>query len=429
MKVIHMKHEAELNFFQRFLKNSHIPCRIVTSLSDRINELDTGLRDLLNPNDNLEKKLFGLFDLCAPNKVYRILDEFMLHYLFFRLPDTDIPSFAVVGPYTLKGFTDKEIHRAVEKYSLTAEESAHVEKLFYNIPIVAESGLITLVCTLGESLWGDIDNFSIQYVQNSAFFDIEPVARRPQRADGTDAFLSMKILEERYSIENQLMQAVSLGQQHKAEMLLSKFTFSQIESRAASPIRNYKNYMVIANTLLRKAAEAGSVHPLHIDSLSSRFALSIEQACSEDDIHNLIGEMVRKYCQLVKNHSMKGYSLLVQKILVRIDSDLTADLSLKAQADFLDVNPSYLSTLFKKETGATLTEYVNRKRIEHGIFLLNTTNMQIQEIARQCGIADVNYFTKTFKKIVGKTPKEYRNKIPPYIRDAADEPPSCRTNI
>ena len=111
------------------------------------------------------------------------------------------------------------------------------------------------------------------------------------------------------------------------------------------------------------------------------------------------------------NHSMKGYSLLVRKILTRIDSDLASDLSLKTQAKQLNMNPSYLSSLFKKETGSTLTEYVNKKRIEHAIFLLNTTTMQIQTIAQACGITDVNYFTKIFKKQIGITPKEYRNKI------------------
>ena len=114
---------------------------------------------------------------------------------------------------------------------------------------------------------------------------------------------------------------------------------------------------------------------------------------------------------LVKNHSMKGYSLLIRKALTHIDSDLTADLSLKSLAELLGVNSSYLSTLFKKETGSTLTEYVNRKRVEHAIFLLNSTNLQIQEIAAACGIPDVNYFTKIFKKQVGNTPKEYREKI------------------
>ena len=86
--------------------------------------------------------------------------------------------------------------------------------------------------------------------------------------------------------------------------------------------------------------------------------------------------MVRKYCLLVKNHSLKGYSLLIRKVITKIDYDLTADLSLKVQAEYLNVNPSYLSTLFKKETGLTLTEYINRKRIDHALLLLNSTVMQ-----------------------------------------------------
>ena len=103
--------------------------------------------------------------------------------------------------------------------------------------------------------------------------------------------------------------------------------------------------------------------------------------------------------------------MLIRKAITTINYDLSADLSLKTQAKLLNVNPSYLSTLFKKETGFTLTEYVNRKRVEHAILLLNSTDMQIQTIALYCGIPDVNYFTKTFKKLIGKTPKEYREMI------------------
>lgn len=282
--------------------------------------------------------------------------------------------------------------------------------------ISTENSLLTLVNTFGAYIWGGINNFSLQEVHNSVFSDLDPVAERPDYMEPMDAFLSMQFLEKRYSDENRLLKAVAQGQTHKAEMLISKFSSIHIDKRAADPIRNLKNYLIVTNTLLRKSAEAGAVHPLHIDSLSSRMALQIEQSTTENALFKLASEMVRKYCLLVKNHSMKGYSLLVRKILVRIDSDLTADLSLKAQAAFLDVNPSYLSTLFKKEMGTTLTEYVNRKRIEHGIFLLNTTQMQIQMIAQNCGIPDVNYFTKTFKKLVGQTPKEYRHNILPYAR-------------
>ena len=94
---------------------------------------------------------------------------------------------------------------------------------------------------------------------------------------------------------------------------------------------------------------------------------------------------------------------------MQIDTDLTADLSLYSLAKHLNVNASYLSSLFKKETGSTLTDYVNRKKVRHAAHLLHTTNVQIQAVAQYCGISDVNYFIRIFKKYMGKTPKEYRD--------------------
>ena len=116
-------------------------------------------------------------------------------------------------------------------------------------------------------------------------------------------------------------------------------------------------------------------------------------------------------CLLVKKHSSNNYSLPVQRVITYIDTDLTADLSLKALSDSLNINPSYLSTLFKKEMGMTLTNYVNKKRIEHAVYLLSSTDMQIQNIAQYCGIPDVNYFTKIFKKVMNKTPSEFKEEI------------------
>ena len=218
-------------------------------------------------------------------------------------------------------------------------------------------------------------------------------------------------LEDRYDVERKLMQAVSSGQIPKAELMFTTLSKYQFEARSTNALRNTKNYLIILNTILRVAARNGDVPPFHVDRLSSAYAHKIENITSTNSGGNLMKEMVRKYCLLVKNHSMKGYSLLVRKVLTQIDYDITADLGLKNLATQLNVNPSYLSTLFKKETGSTLTEYVNQKRIEHAVFLLNTSNLQIQMIAQYSGIADVNYFTKTFKKIIGITPKEYRDNI------------------
>lgn len=194
-------------------------------------------------------------------------------------------------------------------------------------------------------------------------------------------------------------------------MYFNQIDFRSAEQRLADPVRNAKNYAIILNTLLRKATEEGGVHPIHIDKISSTFAKKIELQTSEKGISQLFKEMVRKYALTVKNHPLKGYSKMVRRVMIQVDTDLASDLSLSSQAILLNVNPNYLSTVFKKETGHTLTEYVTGKRIEHAVFLLNSTNMQIQTIAQYCGIPDICYFTKTFKKYIGKSPTEYRNEI------------------
>jgi YesN/AraC family two-component response regulator len=76
-----------------------------------------------------------------------------------------------------------------------------------------------------------------------------------------------------------------------------------------------------------------------------------------------------------------------------------------------NISAAYLSTLFKKETGVTLTDYVNKRRVDYAIFLLNTTQLQIQTIAGYCGVTDVNYFTRIFKKYHGMTPLKYKELI------------------
>lgn len=120
-------------------------------------------------------------------------------------------------------------------------------------------------------------------------------------------------------------------------------------------------------------------------------------------------EMYRSYCRLVKKHSMKDYSSPVQKAITCIDANLAGDLSLSVLASMQNISAGYLSTIFKKETGKTITEYINDSRMEQAKKLLSTTKLQIQTVAQHCGILDVHYFSKLFKKTTGKTPKQYRD--------------------
>lgn len=218
----------------------------------------------------------------------------------------------------------------------------------------------------------------------------------------------MRTMELRYDYENELMRTVSQGLLHRAEQMMANMNQLNLQRRGEDPVRSMKNYCIICNTLMRKAAEQGGVHPVYLDSVSAEFAHRIENAASAEEAGKLMNEMVQSYCRLVKKHSMNHFSSVIQRTITYIDADLSGDLSLRNLAAAQNVNASYLSSLFKKETGETVTEHVNRKRMEHALYLLQTTRLQVQTIARHCGISDLNYFSKLFKKQIGMTPREYR---------------------
>lgn len=397
------------------LKNFHLPYHYVTYPFHALPDLDLGIRRILSSELDFTSLVTFTPKEIEPNKIYYIQDKFACNYLFFQVPEFEEPTYLFIGPYLLTPISDTELYRQVERFGLPANLLNQIKKYYHSLTLLpVHAVLLNLVTTLGETLWGGLDRFSFQEIQQTQLSKTDYVAATEDFQDTDLPQFAIQLIENRYEAEANFMLAVSQGQFLKAEKFLSLFTTANLEPRTAEPLRSEKNYTIILNTLLRKAAEAGSVHPFHIDNLSSKFARKIEMITTRKELEQLQREMIHKYCLLVKNHSLKGYSLLIRKVLTQIDTDLTADLSLNAIANTLNVNSSYLSTLFKKETGSTLTEYVNRKRIEHALLLLNTTNLQIQTIAQHCGISDMNYFTKLFKKQIGKTPKEYRKSILPH---------------
>ena len=223
--------------------------------------------------------------------------------------------------------------------------------------------------------------------------------------------LSMQLLEKRYSIEDALLDAVSSGNATKALSVSEAMLSFRITPRSKDALRNAKNLMITFNSLLRRTAYVAGVHPLYIDAVSTNYARLIEQAHTLDEVNGISPFLIRSYCNLVEKRSMASYSEPIRHILVTIDASLTADLSLKRFAGELFLNTSYLSALFKKELGMTLTEYVNKSRISYAKKLLKSTTLSIQDIATQCGIPDIHYFTRLFRRETGISPREWRNQL------------------
>ena len=407
-----MFYEAELSFVQSYLKYSHIQCLLITEDYSSIEQIDFGLRKLVGLQSEYDKLLAFIKGNISPNRIYRIVDGFFCNYFVLALPDTNPATAMLVGPFLMHNPLKTTLLELSERFAIPPQGFPMFENLISTIPRLNDDGhILILLHTFGERIWGDANNFSMTNFEQGLEENYTPTTLISNFSETDTTAMSMQALEDRYAIERELIQAVAQGKTHKAEVLMNGMAVGTMEQRNPDSLRNFKNYSIIMNTLLRKAAEQGAVHPYHIDKLSSDFGRKIELAATVEACSKIQKEMIRKYCLLVKNHSMKGYSLLIQKVITQIDSDLTADLSLNALAGDLNVNPSYLSSQFKKETGSTLTDYVNRKKVEHAILLLNSTSLQIQTIALHCGVPDVNYFTKLFKKYIHKTPKEYRDSI------------------
>lgn len=107
----------------------------------------------------------------------------------------------------------------------------------------------------------------------------------------------------------------------------------------------------------------------------------------------------------------KEVSPFVRKAIRYIEEHLDEDLGRDEIANYVFLNSAYLSRLFKRELGKSLSEYILEARINKVKPLLEETNIKISEIALSVGYSNFSHFTRMFKKATGLTPHEYRRQF------------------
>jgi len=407
----YMNCEYELDFLCGILKKCHIRTALLSPHDTTDALVDSWIRTILGITPRESGTVREVMGDIEDTTEYKFRNELELHYIFMKLPLSDENNLLFIGPYLPFPLASKDVLKIGEKLNFSSNMQKNLSEYYASLPVIPESDRIFVaIDTFCERVW-QTSSFSVTEIRQVPSMAISSLFQENTADDFDEILANMEKMEMRYAFENELIQAVSLGQQHREKTLLSAFNEQMFERRLQDSVRNAKNYCIIMNTLLRKAAEKGGVHPLYIDRTSSKFAAKIEFTADIKAIPALMREMFSSYCRLVRKHSTKQYSPVVKKTILMIDSDIAAELSLHILAEKQDITPGYLSTVFKKETQKTVSEYIRERRIRHAEHLLSTTNLQIQTIAMHCGIMDVQYFSKVFKRMTGKTPREYRESV------------------
>lgn len=140
--------------------------------------------------------------------------------------------------------------------------------------------------------------------------------------------------------------------------------------------------------------------------LKNEYTSELLSTCLKFIIINIV-----RLCSAQENPDRKRSYDIVRRVIQYIENNYKENLSNENLGEYFHFNSSHLNRIFKQNTGDTLHNFLVRYRMNLAMDLLHTSNLSVSEIVSSVGFSDVPHFIKSFKKITGKTPGEYRNSI------------------
>lgn len=213
---------------------------------------------------------------------------------------------------------------------------------------------------------------------------------------------------KRYELTDRILQGIREGNEYQTLQAVQARNHMKMPGRLNDELTEWKYDVIQLKSLIIQELRHLGVTNLLLEGIHTEFTRKVYGASSVEECKQISEEMAVRFCRMNYLKSTHDYSALVQKIILAVDMDLSQGLTLQYFSETLNVNRSYLSNLFRQEVGMTITDYVTERRIQSAADLLLTTQYPIKTVAKQVGIMDVHYFSRLFKKKMGKPPSQYR---------------------
>lgn len=176
-----------------------------------------------------------------------------------------------------------------------------------------------------------------------------------------------------------------------------------------NPIRNERYHLVVNTALItRNCIEAGLSQEIAytLSDMFIRRADKLEDICA---LRHLNDEMVLEFTKkMLEFRTQTVNSSHVKKCIQYIYDNLHTPLTVQSLGQQLELHPSYLSTLFKKETGYSIHEFIQKTRLETARNMLLDTEYSCASIANTLCFSSQSHFIRLFREKYGMTPAKYR---------------------
>lgn len=176
-----------------------------------------------------------------------------------------------------------------------------------------------------------------------------------------------------------------------------------------SSLQNLKYHFAITAALLARYCIESGMEVSEAYDLSDYYIHKADRMRSEEDISRLHPVMCLDYTShMEKLHRHRACSRPIALCLEYIYDHLHTRITIPALASHVGLSPSYLSHLFAKEMGVSVSSYIQDKKIETAQNMLLYSDHAISVISSTLAFPSQSYFSETFRKKTGKTPRQYR---------------------